>query len=266
MCFYKTELGKLYHSDCRKMDDFVKDDSVDLVVTSPPYNVGIPYSNWKDSLLYPDYFNFIQETFSVIYSKLKSDGRIAVNIPYSTSDSTRYGVFFLGRFWNVLDEIGYRFKTIIHLNEGDSSNRSSNTAWGSWLSPSAPFIFNPEELILICHKNQWEKNEKGKSYFNDSNKNEFMDLVKGKWDYKPQTKQLTQANFSKSIPENCLKILSYENDIVLDPFMGSGTTAIVCEEMKRQWLGFEISKQYCQVTKNRIKDHTSHNYFFDKTA
>ncbi len=77
---------------------------------------------------------------------------------------------------------------------------------------------------------------------------------------------MTQANFSKSIPENCLKILSYENDIVLDPFMGSGTTAIVCEEMKRQWLGFEISKQYCQVTKNRIKDHTSHNYFFDKTA
>jgi len=86
-----------------------------------------------------------------------------------------------------------------------------------------------------------------------------MNLVFGRWDYFADTKSLTKATFSMDIPSKAIKILSYKNDIVLDPFMGSGTTAIASEKLGRRWLGIELSENYCKIANDRIKNFRDSN-------
>ncbi len=260
MKVFETSLGVLYNGECRtQMSKYVENDSIDLVVTSPPYNVGIEYDSYDDSLSYSDYFNLMTFIFQFVYDKLKDDGRIAINIPYEAKfPNGNKRVFFASEFWNMLKGIGFKWSGIVDLKEV-SPQRSKLSAWGSWLSPSAPYVYNPKECILICYKNQWKKERKGKSYFNDDIKNEFIELTSGQWYYTPEVKGYTKANYSISLPMNALKILSWENDIVLDPFIGSGTTALACEMMGRKWIGIELSENYCKITANRIKKYVKSN-------
>ena len=149
-----------------------------------------------------------------------------------------------------MKDVGFKFAGIVDLNEAQAQ-RPKYTSWGSWLSPSAPYIYNPKECMIIAYKKEWKKEKPGKSYFNEGNKREFMDLVFGSWKYCAEMRGLTDANFSLDIPLSALKILSFEGDIVLDPFMGSGTTAEACIRLNRRYIGFEISQKYCDVMKCR---------------
>lgn len=252
----ETENGILYNGECRtQMSKYVENESIDLVITSPPYNVGINYDDYNDDLLYSDYFNLMTFVFQFIYDKLKDDGRLALNIPYETKfPKEEMRVFFVAEFWKLLKNIGFQWAGIVDLKE-PSAQRVKLSAWGSWLSPSAPYIYNPKECVIICYKNQWKKENKGISYFNESNKNEFIELTGGQWKYIPEFKGLTKANFSLDLPLSALKILSWENDTILDPFMGSGTTALACEMLKRKWIGIELSKNYCRIASSRIKKY-----------
>ena len=136
-----------------------------------------------------------------------------------------------------------------------SPEKSKLTAWGSWLSPSAPYVYNPKECIIVCYKRTWKRLTKGTSYFNDENKKEFIKYASGIWDYRAETKKRTEANFSLDIPLPCIKMFSWKEDIVLDPFMGSGTTALACEMLRRRWIGIEQSTKYQNIAIKRIKDY-----------
>jgi site-specific DNA-methyltransferase (adenine-specific) len=89
--------------------------------------------------------------------------------------------------------------------------------------------------------------------YQDEDKKEFMNLVFGRWEYFADTKSLTKATFSMDIPSKAIKILSYKNDIILDPFMGSGTTAVSAELLGRRWLGIELSENYAEIARNRVR-------------
>jgi site-specific DNA-methyltransferase (adenine-specific) len=265
MLYFETERGLLYNEDCRKTASFLQNDDIDLVVTSPPYNVGIPYDTYDDLLFKEEYFQMIEDVFKILFTKLKKGGRICVNVPYEVNfkDIGDGRQFMAAEHWFILKKIGYKWAGLVDLDE-ENPHLAKRSAWGSWLSPSAPYIYNPKECILLAYKGQWKRLETKGSYFNKENKKEFMKFVAGAWPYRAETKKYTEANYSLDIPMSCLKILTCENDIVYDPFMGSGTTAIACEMMNRNWIGSELSKNYCEVARKRITEITKKDLFFNE--
>jgi site-specific DNA-methyltransferase (adenine-specific) len=160
---------------------------------------------------------------------------------------------------------------MVDLTE-DSPHRVRQTAWGSWMSASCPYIYNPKECIILAYKKTNKKLTKGESQwkgvptdveqpdgttknkvvYQDEDKKEFMNLVFGRWEYFADTKSLTKATFSMDIPMKAIKILSYKNDIVFDPFMGSGTSAVAAEILDRRWLGIELSPNYTEIARKRV--------------
>ena len=249
-----TKKLNLIQGDCLEVLKEIPDNSVDLVVTSPPYNVGIKYNSYNDKLKFSEYKEFMFKWLSNIYRVLRNDGRIALNIPYEINIKENGGrIFIASEYWQMMKEIGYNFAGIVDLTE-TQPHKVKLTAWGSWLSPSAPYIYNPKECIIIAYKNNWKKKKQGVSYFNNNNKREFQELVYGMWKYRAETRKLTQANFSLDIPLNALKILSFENNLVLDCFMGSGTTGVACKNLNRRFIGIELDPEYFKIATKRIKE------------
>jgi site-specific DNA-methyltransferase (adenine-specific) len=243
--------------------------SVDLICTSPPYSVGIQYDVYDDNTSIDEYLIFSKKWLSEAYKVLKDDGRICVNIPLEVNLKDRGGrIFLVSEIWNIMKEIGFNWFGIIDLEE-KSPHRSKTTAWGSWMSASQPYLYNPKECIILAYKNspkklvkgqaQWlgtpvvQEDGKTKMTYLDEDKKEFMELVYGQWSYFADTKTLTKATFSMDIPTKAIKILTYKNDVVLDPFCGSATTIVAAETLERRWVGIELSKKYTQIGLQRVK-------------
>lgn len=248
--------------------------SIDLIVTSPKYNVGIDYDSCDDKMSMEDYWKWTKEWLTESFRILKTDGRIAVNIPYETNVQDRGGrVLFMAEFWMIMKQVGFKFFGLVDLNE-ESPHRSKTTAWGSWMSPSSPYIYNPKECVILGYKINPKKQVKGepqwigepvdmeqadgtfktKIMYPEESKKEFMSLVYGQWDYFADTKQMTKATFSMDIPAKAIKILTYRNDIVLDPFAGSGTSLVAAEVNDRRWIGIELSESYAEVARKRVNE------------
>ena len=271
-------VGKVINGDCIEVMAKMPESSVDLIVTSPPYGVGIAYDSFNDDIEFEQYKLFSASWLREAYRVLKDDGRIALNIPYEINRQDKGGrILMVSEIWQVMKSIGYKFYGIVDLEE-NSPHRSKTTAWGSWMSPSAPYIYNPKECVLLAYKKTHIKKIKGepewvgevmdieqedgttkkKTVYQDEHKKEFMELVYGQWDYFADTKQMTKATFSMDIPMKAIKILTYRNDIVLDPFTGSGTSICAAEIGGRRWIGIELSENYSKVAKDRVQ------HFIDK--
>jgi site-specific DNA-methyltransferase (adenine-specific) len=272
------ETNKIINGDCIKVMASLPESCVDLIVTSPPYNVGIDYDSYNDRQSMEDYWQFTKDWLSESYRILKDDGRIAVNIPYEVNVQDRGGrILFMSEFYQIMKNLGFKFFGLVDLDE-NSPHRSKTTAWGSWMSPSAPYIYNPKECVILGYKKNHIKKVKGepqwkgelvdleqedgtikqKMMYQDEDKKEFMSLVYGQWEYFADTKQQTKATFSMDIPMKAIKILTYKNDLVLDPFTGSGTSLVAAEVSGRRWLGIELSENYTKVAKDRVQ------HFIDK--
>ena len=271
------ERNKIIHGDSRKVMSEMPEKSIDLVVTSCPYGVGIDYDNWDDDKEFSEYMEFTREWLSEVYRVLKDDGRISLNIPYEINRQSKGGrIFFASEVWQVMKQLGFGFFGIVDLEES-SPHRSKTTAWGSWMSPSAPYIYNPKECVILAYKKKHKKDVKGtpqwegeyqmvpnekiegefrkKLVYDEKDKKDFISLVYGQWNYFADTQQKTKATFSLDIPYRAIKILSYKEDVVLDPFNGSGTTCLAAEMLGRPWIGIDISENYCEVARERIKEH-----------
>ena len=267
------ETGKIINGDCIEVMKNLPEGSVDLVVTSPPYNCGIKYDMHIDNLPMNQYWDWTREWLKETYRLIKDDGRVSINIPYEVNVQDRGGrVFFVSEFYQIMKEVGFKFFGIVDLEE-DSPHRSKTTAWGSWMSPSSPYIYNPKECVILAYKKQHIKKVKGqpewkgesteieqedgtlkkKIVYEEKDKKEFMELVFGQWNYFADTKSLTKATFSMDIPTKAIKILSYKNDVILDPFCGSGTSMVSAEILDRRWLGIELSPNYCDVARGRVQ-------------
>ena len=265
--------GKVINGDCIEVMVSMPEGSVDLIVTSPPYGVGIAYDVHQDDMVWEEYVKFTYSWMEQAYRVLKDDGRIALNIPYEINRQDKGGrIFMVSEVWQIMKQIGYKFFGVVDLEE-ESPHRSRTTAWGSWMSPSAPYIYNPKECVILAYKKKHVKTVKGvpewvgeigevedkngnmknKTFYTDVQKREFIDLVFGQWKYFADTKSLTKATFSMDIPTKAIKILSYKNDVVLDPFAGSGTSLVAAETLDRRWIGIELSPNYSEIANNRVK-------------
>jgi site-specific DNA-methyltransferase (adenine-specific) len=241
--------------NCDILDGFktLQDNSVDLIVTSPPYNVGIEYDTWNDVMSYKDYFDWVGKWIQESYRVLKDDGRIAINIPFEVNmiKANSGRVLISSDYWQIMKQIGFNWFGLVRLKEL-ATQRVKFTAWGSYLSPSCPYIHNAEECILIAYKKEKKKVIQGEI---DLTKEEFVEFVSGEWGYRAETHGLTMANYSLDIPEKAIKILTFKGETVLDPFSGSGTTGLAAVKLGREFIGFEISKKYYKIGKNRIQDY-----------
>ena len=273
------ETNRIIQGDCVVEMGKLPESTVDLVVTSPPYNVGIDYDSHDDRMTMEDYWEFTEQWLSKAFRLLKDDGRIAINIPYEVNVQERGGrILFMSEFWNVMKKVGFQFYGLVDLDE-NSPHRSKTTAWGSWMSPSSPYIYNPKECVILAYKKDRIKKVKGepqwkgelvdleqedgtikqKMMYQEEDKKEFMSLVYGQWEYFADTKQQTKATFSMDIPMKAIKILTYRNDVVLDPFTGSGTSLCAAEISGRRWLGIELSENYTKVAKERVQHFVDKN-------
>ena len=265
-------LGKIINGDCIEVMKTMEEGSVDLIVTSPPYGVGIDYDVHDDDMIWEQYSKFTYSWMEQAYRVLKDDGRIALNIPYEINRQDKGGrIFMVSEVWQIMKQIGYKFFGVVDLEE-ESPHRSRTTAWGSWMSPSAPYIYNPKECVILAYKKKHIKIIKGqpewvgemgevegkdgnmrpKMMYTEQQKREFIDLVFGQWNYFADTRSLTKATFSMDIPTKAIKILTYKNDIVLDPFAGSGTSMVAAETLDRRWVGIELSPNYSKVANERV--------------
>jgi site-specific DNA-methyltransferase (adenine-specific) len=153
--------------------------------------------------------------------------------------------FPLMDFRNIMNDIGFN---VHKLAIWDDRTMSKHTAWGSWMSASAPNIMTPYEGILIAYKKSWKKLHKGESTMT---KEQFIEGVSGLWRL-GTTRSITKANFPEKLPDMCINLLSYKGDTVLDPFMGSGTTGVSAVKNDRNFMGFELSPNYCKIANDRI--------------
>jgi len=237
--------------DCRNIMNSaeIPEGSIDLIVTSPPYNCKIKYDCWDDERTYEEYLKFMEEWLHAAYRVLKDDGRIALNLFYEISQPGRGGrVFVTSDVWQIMKKIGFGWNGVMDLKE-EQSERIKYTAWGSWKSASAPYAYNPKECVLIACKKTWKKQYKGTSTIG---RDEFMEAVKGEWGYRAVTSAKTPATFSLDIPLRAINLFSYLEDVILDPFCGRGTTGAACKILGRKFIGIDISPNYVTIAKDEI--------------
>ncbi len=233
-------------------DDFVttecvRSNSIDLIVTSPPYNVDIRYKSYDDKIPYRVYLEFTRKWLEKAYMLLKDDARFCLNIPLDKNKGGQQSVY--ADIVAIAKDIGFKYHSTIVWNEQNISRR---TAWGSWLSAAAPYVIAPVEMIVILYKKRWKKLSGSRK--SDITKKEFLDWTNGVWTFMGESKKRVghPAPFPVELPKRCIKLFTFVGDTVLDPFMGSGSTLIAAALSERKGIGVEIEKHYCQIAKLRL--------------
>ena len=238
----------VYNEDILKTDA-IENNSIDLIVTSPPYDVDIKYGNYDDNVPYSEYLEFSKKWLSRCYDFSKNDGRLCLNVPLDKNKGGQQSV--CADITTIAKSVGWKYHATIIWNEQNISRR---TAWGSWLSASAPFVIAPVEVIIVMYKKVWKKQRKGQSSIH---KKEFIDWTNGVWNFSGESKRRIghPAPFPTELPTRCIQLFSFVDDVVLDPFLGSGTTLVACFETKRKGIGIDINKDYCELAVRRLKKH-----------
>jgi len=224
----------------------VPQSSIDLVVTSPPYNVDVCYGTCRDGSPYEEYLAFTRAWLSRVHSFMNEDGRMCLNIPLDKNKGGQQSVY--ADILGIAKEAGWQYHATIVWNEGNISRR---TAWGSWRSARAPYVIAPVEVIAVLYRGAWRKTRAGVS---DISRDEFIAWTNGLWTFQGESKKKAghPAPFPLELPERCIKLFSYVGDRVLDPFLGSGTTLVAAARLGRAGIGIDIDPAYCARAVERI--------------
>jgi len=223
------------------------DSSIHLMVTSPPYNVGKDYD---EDFTLTEYLIFLKGVWKEVHRVLVPGGRACINIanlgrkPYIPLHS------FIIR--DMLD-LGFLMRGEIIWNKASSA--SPSTAWGSWLSAANPTLRDIHEYILVFSKGTFSrKNLNGRK--NTISKEEFLELTKSVWTFpaEPARKVGHPAPFPIELPYRLIQLYTYEDEVILDPFIGSGQTAIAAIKANRHYVGYDIEETYVKLAKKRINE------------
>ena len=215
----------------------LEDNSIDLIVTSPPYGVGKAY---EVDISQETYNKLVIDSCKEFKRVLKPDGRIAMNCPFTMNYENNLRLV-MHEWMTAFLETGLNIRDIIIWNQSNSGN---DTAWGSFKSASSPWLRHQCEGIIVGFKDQWKKIRKGES---DITRDEFMKYVVDLWTMPCAKNPNHPAVFSEELPHRCIRLFSYKNDVVLDPFVGSGTTMKVAHLLQRSVIGIEKERKYCDI-------------------
>jgi site-specific DNA-methyltransferase (adenine-specific) len=232
---------------CKSSEEMAElpENSVHLMVTSPPYNVGKDYD--EDYTL-EEYLAFLKRVWLEVHRVLVPGGRACVNIanlgrkPYLPIHS--YII-------QGMVELGFLMRGEIIWNKAASA--AGSTAWGSWKSPANPTLRDVHEYILIfskgCYARKNPRNRKA-----TISKDEFLELTKSIWTFPAASARKVghPAPFPVELPLRLLQLYTFEGELVLDPFMGSGQSAIAALQGERRYVGYEIEERYTRLAERRI--------------
>ena len=236
-------IDKIFHKSSENMSE-LENNSVSLTVTSPPYNIG------KDSdldLTDDEYWAMMENIFTETYRVTESGGRLVVNV---ANLGRKPYIPFSKYFTELLIEIGFIMRGEIIWQKSKGAN--ANFAWGSWLSASNPVIRDIHEYCLVFSKDSLRKSSQGESSIK---KEEFMESTLSIWNINPaRAKKIGHpAPFPIELPQKFINLYTYKNDLILDPFLGRGTTAVAAKLLERNFVGYEIKEKYIAIANNRLK-------------
>ena len=201
-------------------------------------------------MLWNDYLDWCRTWLAECYRVLTDDGRICLNVGIDNLDPiTTERRHPFADFVYLMKDVGLQ-------NRGSKvwfdNTRSSLTAWGSWASCSAPFIYTAHEIVIIGYKKEWKLMRDGIS---DITPEEFKDWIVQDWFIRPESidRKICPAPFPEELPKRCIKLLSYQGDVVLDPFAGRGTSGFVAMKTKRNFIGFEIDEITYKYAEKNIR-------------
>jgi len=221
------------------------DNSVHLMITSPPYNVSKEYD---DDLSLKEYLQILKNSFNETYRVLVNGGRACINV----ANLGRKPYIPLSDYISqMMLEIGFNMRGEVIWNKAASA--SPSTAWGSWQSAANPILRDVHEYILIFSKGDY-KREKGNKE-NTISKEQFMEWTKSIWTMNAESARRIghPAPFPEELPYRLIQLYSFTGDIILDPFIGSGTTAVSAIKSDRKFVGYDISKEYIELADKRIE-------------
>ncbi|MDI9485892.1 MAG: site-specific DNA-methyltransferase [Bacillota bacterium] len=239
-------LNQVHQGDSRDLS-FLPDNSLHLMITSPPYNVGKEYD---DDLTQSEYLELIHAVMQEVYRILIPGGRACINI----ANVGRKPYLPLNHLINqIMLEIGFFMRGEIIWDKGASAGGSC--AWGSWQSASNPVLRDVHEYIMVYSKGTFgRKDRAGKGRKNTITRDEFLEYTKSIWSFNAESAKRVNhpAPFPIELPYRLIQLYSFADDIVIDPFCGSGTTCIAALKSGRRFIGVELESSYVEVARRRI--------------
>lgn len=222
------------------------DNSVHLMVTSPPYNARKEYD---EDLSLDEYLQMLDRVWKETYRVLVPGGRACINI----ANLGRRPYIPLHSY--VIEQMlaaGYLMRGEIIWDKAASA--SPSTAWGSWRSSSNPVLRDVHEYILVFCKDSFQRPKEGRE--NTIRKEDFLEWTKSIWQFQAvQARQIGHpAPFPIELPHRCIQLYTYQGDVVIDPFAGSGTTCLAAKQDGRHYIGYEINPEYCSLAETRLKE------------
>lgn len=224
------------------------DNCIDMIFTSPPYNFGLDYSEGSDAQYWGDYFQKLFGIFQECIRVVKYGGRIIINVQPLFSDYIP-SHHIISNFF-IQNKLIWKGEILWEKN----NYNCKYTAWGSWKSPSNPYLKYTWEFIEVFCKGDLKHT--GIKENADITADEFKQWVVGKWSIAPERRMKTfnhPAMFPEGLAERVIKLFSFQNDIILDPFNGVGTTSLVANKLNRRYLGIDISNEYCDTAQKRLE-------------
>ncbi len=254
-------VNKLFVGDARHMDD-VNDNSVALVVTSPPYYVGKEYElemgEHGTPANYVEYIQMLSEVFSECWRVLEPGGRIAVNVANLGRKPYRSLAADIIRI--LQDDIGFLLRGEIIWVKAEGA--SGSCAWGSFQSASNPVLRDVTERVVVASKlrldrslNRKQREAEGLPYVDTISKEDFMAWTLDTWRIQPASAKKVghPAPFPIELPRRLIELYSYQNDLILDPFCGAGTTAVAAKQVDRNYIGYDLDSEYIALAQERLE-------------
>jgi site-specific DNA-methyltransferase (adenine-specific) len=237
-----TAVDRIFCQSSEAMDQ-IPDGSVALMITSPPYNVGKDYD---DDLDLDEYLGLLRRVFTETYRVVEPGGRIAVNVanlgrkPYVPLNQMVAA---------LLLDIGFMLRGEIIWQKAKSAGGSC--AWGSWRSAKNPTLRDVHEYVLVASKGSFSRVRQG---VDTIGKEDFLDATVSVWDILPESARRVghPAPFPVELPRRLIELYTFDGDLVLDPFLGSGSTAVAAVLSSRRYVGYDTDRDYVELAEQRI--------------